>query len=181
MLFSHKVNEHTQLRLLEVRDADQLFALVDRSRRYLRQWLPFVDSTRTVLDIEAFIRSGLQKYASNSGVELGIWHRGELAGVLGLHYINWPNKSTSLGYWIGERFQGQGIMTHSCKTLIDILFEEYGLNRIEIRVATQNQKSRAIPDRLGFQNEGCCRQAEWLYDHYVDHVIYGMLVQDWNN
>ncbi|EJY55698.1 GCN5-like N-acetyltransferase [Alicyclobacillus hesperidum URH17-3-68] len=178
-MFSHKVNEDTQLRLLEVRDADQLFALLDQSRSYLREWLPFVDGTRTVQDIECFIQSGLQKYASNNGVELGIWYRGELAGVLGLHYINWSHRLTSVGYWIGERFQGNGIMTNSCRTLIDILFKEYELNRVEIRVAPQNLKSRAIPERLGFQNEGCRRQAEWLYDHYVDHIIYGMLVHDW--
>ncbi|GLG00706.1 ribosomal-protein-serine acetyltransferase [Alicyclobacillus hesperidum subsp. aegles] len=178
-MFSHKVNEDTQLRLLEVRDADQLFALLDQSRSYLREWLPFVDGTRTVRDIEDFIQSGLQKYAANNGVELGIWYRGELAGVLGLHYINWTNRLTSVGYWIGEMFQGKGIMTNSCRTLIDILFKENGLNRVEIRVAPQNLKSRAIPERLDFQNEGCRRQAEWLYDHYVDHIIYGMLAQDW--
>ena len=178
-MFRYKVNEDTHLRLLEVRDADQIFALIDESRSYLREWLPFVDGTGTVQDIQDFIRSGLQKYDSNNGAELGIWYRGELAGVLGLHYINWSHRLTSLGYWIGEGFQGRGIMTNSCRALIYILFKEYELNRVEIRVAPQNLKSRAIPERLGFQNEGCRRQAEWLYDHYVDHIIYGMLAQDW--
>ncbi len=178
-MFRHRVNEDTHLRLLEVRDADQLFALIDESRSYLREWLPFVDRTRTVQDLQDFIRSGLQKYASNSGAELGIWYRGELAGVLGLHYINWSHRLTSLGYWMGEGFQGNGIMTNSCRALIGILFTEYNLNRVEIQVAPQNLKSRAIPERLGFQSEGFRRQAEWLYDHYVDHIIYGMLAQDW--
>ena len=178
-MFSYSVNADTQMRLLEIRDADPLFALLDQSRSYLREWLPFVDGTRTAKDTQDFIQGGLQQYASNNGFELGIWYRGELAGVLGLHYIHWPNRLTSIGYWMGERFQGRGIMTNACRALTDILFKEYGLNRVEIRVASQNLKSRAIPERLGFQNEGCRRQAEWLYDHYVDHVIYGMLAQDW--
>ena len=80
---------------------------------------------------------------------------------------------------MGEGFQGNGIMTNSCRALIGILFTEYNLNRVEIQVAPQNLKSRAIPERLGFQSEGFRRQAEWLYDHYVDHIIYGMLAQDW--
>jgi ribosomal-protein-serine acetyltransferase len=180
-LFSHKVNEDVKLRLLETRDADELFALLDQSRSYLREWLPFVDGTRGVQDIQDFIQSGLQQYAARNGVQLGIWYHDELAGVLGLHYINWEHRLTSVGYWIGERFQGHGIMTNACRALIDMLFKEYGLNRVEIRVAPQNFKSRAIPERLGFQNEGCKRQAEWLYDHYVDHVIYGMLAEDWKN
>ena len=178
-MFSYSVNADTQMRLLEIRDADPLFALLDQSRSYLREWLPFVDGTRAVEDTKDFIQGGLQQYASNNGGELGIWYRGELAGVLGLHYIHGSNRLTSIGYWMGERFQGKGIMTNACRALVDILFKEYGLNRVEIRVAPQNLKSRAIPERLGFQNEGCRRQAEWLYDHYVDHVIYGMLAQDW--
>ena len=56
-----------------------------------------------------------------------------------------------------------------------------GLNRIEIRCATQNVRSRAIPERLGFKEEGLIRDAEWLYDHYVDHIVYGMLESDWVN
>jgi ribosomal-protein-serine acetyltransferase len=179
-LFSLKVNEDVVLRLLETRDAAQLFNLLDASRAHLKEWLPFVDGTQSVADVREFIQSGLQKYASGNGAELGIWYRGELAGVLGLHYIDWANRSTSIGYWLGAGFQGKGIMSNSCRSFIDFLFEEYGMNRIEIQVAPLNVKSRAIPERLGFQNEGCRRQAEWLYDHFVDHVIYSILARDWN-
>lgn len=58
---------------------------------------------------------------------------------------------------------------------------ELKLNRVEIRAGVHNLKSRAIPERLGFINEGTIRQAEWLYDCYIDHVIYGILESDWNN
>ena len=67
----------------------------------------------------------------------------------------------------------------ACKAYIAYGFNELDLNRIEIRVAEENKKSRAIPEKLGFQEEGKIRQAEWLYDHYVDHVIYGLLAEEW--
>ncbi len=169
------------LRLLEIRDAEQVLDLIDGSRPYLREWLPWVDATRTVQDVQTFIHSGLQSYVANSGRELGIWRDGRLAGVIGLHYINWTHRLTSIGYWLGEEFQARGIMTTACRTLIDFLIGEYQLNRFEIRAATENFKSRAIPERLGFTNEGTQRQAEWLYDHFVDHVIYGMLAEEWGN
>ena len=52
-----------------------------------------------------------------------------------------------------------------------------GLYRIEIRCAVQNEKSRAIPEKLHFTNEGTIRDGEWLYDKFVDLVIYGMLAR----
>ncbi|MEN1761147.1 GNAT family protein [Anoxynatronum sibiricum] len=55
------------------------------------------------------------------------------------------------------------------------------LNRVEIRCATGNHKSRAIPQQLRFVAEGVLREAEWLYDHYVDHVVYAMLASEWKS
>ena len=180
-MFYQSVDRDLCLRLLEPRDADALFRLLDESRAYLREWLPFLDANQSSADTRAFIQSGLQQYASQNGAQIGLWYRGEIAGVLGLHYIDWANRSTSLGYWLGERYQGKGIMTRSCKAVIDILFHEYGLNRVEIRAATGNRKSRAVAERLGFKYEGCKRQAEWLYDHYVDHAVYSLLAEEWRS
>jgi ribosomal-protein-serine acetyltransferase len=70
-------------------------------------------------------------------------------------------------------------MTRSCRAIITYLFNELKLNRVEIRAAEFNMKSRSVPERLGFVQEGIVRQEEWINDHYVDHVIYGMLAKDW--
>jgi ribosomal-protein-serine acetyltransferase len=63
--------------------------------------------------------------------------------------------------------------------LVDYAFHEYRLNRVQIRCATENKKSCAIIERLGFMKEGRIRQAEFLYDHYVDLFIYGMIADQW--
>lgn len=63
--------------------------------------------------------------------------------------INWSNKTAYIGYWLGEEFQGNGIMTKVAKTLTDYAFNELNLNKVEIRAAVENEKSRAIPERLG--------------------------------
>jgi len=178
-MFCHTVSDEIQLKLLELRDAEEIFALTHASRSYLREWLPWVDATRTVEDSTAFIQSTIEQFAANHGFQAGIVYKGEFAGVVGFHDINWANKSSSIGYWLGEGFQGQGIMTNACRTMVNIAFQEYELNRIEIRAAVGNRKSRAIPERLGFTQEGTCRQAEWTYDHFVDHVVYGLLKEDW--
>jgi len=178
-MFYYQVNDEIQLRLLTIQDAEEVFALTDTSRNHLREWLPWVDGVKTVNDTRSFIQVTLNQFASNNGFQTGIWYKGTLAGCVGLHEVNWENRHSSIGYWLSERFQGDGIMTNSVRAVVDIAFREFKLNRIEIRAAIDNRKSRAIPERLCFQNEGCFRQEEWLYDHFVDLIVYGMLSQDW--
>lgn len=178
-MFRYKLGEHSELRLLEERHAQELTELTDRNREHLREWLPWLDNNRTVEDRKNFIRATLKQLANNDGFQAGIWHDGELAGVVGYHGINWKDRSTSLGYWLGKEFEGKGLMTDSCRALTTHAFKAYGMNRMTIVCATQNKKSRAIPERLGFEFEGVQRQVEWLYDHFVDHALYGMLVDDW--
>lgn len=174
-MFAYKIDENTELRLLELRHADQLFQLTDKSRESLREWLPWLDFTRTVADSKNFIGVTLQQFSRNDGFQAGIWYNGELAGVIGLHGVNWSNKSTSIGYWLGTGFEGRGLMTKACKAVVDHCFNELGLNRIEIRTATENVKSAAIPQRLGFKQEGRLEQAEWLYNKFVDHYVFGLV------
>lgn len=70
-------------------------------------------------------------------------------------------------------------MTKACIAFINHAFSELQLNRVEIRCAVGNTKSRAIPERLGFTNEGTIRDGEWLYDHFVNHIVYGILAMEW--
>lgn len=107
-----------------------------------------------------------------------ILFRGKVIGIASFNTINWSNKTAYVGYWIHKNYQGQGIVTKVVKTLINYAFKSLELNKVEIRMATGNQKSERIPIKLGFKKEGVIRQAEWLYDHYVDHNVYGLLKQE---
>lgn len=165
--------------MLEEGDADRLYRLVDAHREYMREWLPWVDSEKGPGDTKRFIQFVQQQYRRNEGLQTGIWYNGEIVGVIGYHKFDWLNRATSIGYWLGKEFQGRGIMTRSCQALVDYAFGEMGIHRVEIRCAAGNSRSRAIPDRLGFRIEGTAAEAEWLYDHYVDLVVYAMLDRDW--
>jgi ribosomal-protein-serine acetyltransferase len=180
-MFTLMQDEDVCLRLFNHQDAKELFCLTDSSRHYLREWLPWVDHTTTVEDSKSFIVMTLQQFASNNGFQTGIWYQGELAGVIGFHGMDWVNKKASIGYWLGEQFQGKGLMTKACHVFVRHAFTQLQLNRLEIRCAVGNKKSRAIPERLGFRKEGVVREAEWICDHFVDHVIYGMLTREWGH
>lgn len=178
-MFKYIINDDLELKLLENCYIEEEFALIQRNRSYLKQWLPWVDGIKTFEDVAKSIKITKEQYVNNDGFRCGIWYKGRMAGIIGYHNIDWSNKSTSIGYWIGEEFQKKGIMIRACKVLVDYAIKELGLNRVEIRCAEENFKSRHIPEKLGFKNEGTLRESEWLYDHYVSHIVYGMLKDEW--
>jgi len=178
----HKVDEDVSLRMLNIDDAEEFYNLTISSKAYLKEWLGWLDFIESVEDTAQNINARLKSFAENGGIprSFAIIYKGKIAGTIGFNDINKSNKIGTIGYWLGENFQGKGIMSKAFKSLIDYGFKNLGLNKIEVSVAVENNKSRALPERFGFVEEGKIRQAEWLYDHYVDHVIYGLLVNEWN-
>ncbi len=174
-----KIDADTEIRIMEERDAADIFALTDANRVHLRQWLPWVDGTRSIEDTRAFIRNVQIQRASNTGFGCVILYKRLVAGTISYHPIDWSSRRVEIGYWLGESFQGKGLMTKACKAMVAYAFDELHLNKVEIRCATGNTQSCAIPQRLGFTLEGVIRQAEWLYDHYVDLRMFGILVGEW--
>ncbi|HTS30778.1 MAG TPA: GNAT family protein [Bryobacteraceae bacterium] len=167
------------MRQFEIRDAGAVFTTVDRNRAYLRQWLPWVDYTQSPEDIRQFIARVQAQYDANQGPQAGIWVKGELAGALGCHAIDWANRNSSIGYWVDQQHQGKGLITRCCTEMLEYLFREIRLHRVEIRCGTGNHRSCAIPQRLGFTREGIAREAEWVNDRWVDLVVWSMLQDDW--
>jgi ribosomal-protein-serine acetyltransferase len=167
--------------LLRPSDADELFGLIDANRAYLRTWLPWLDGTISAANTEDFIRSTLQQFADNRGFVAAICHEQSIVGVIGYNQIDWQNRIGYIGYWLAQDCQGKGLMTTSCKAVLDYGFGVLNLNRLVITCAAENKRSRAIPERLGFVHEGTTRDAEWLYDHFVDHEVYVQFHRDWNH
>lgn len=173
------VDRQTRLRPLSATDADELYRLVDTNREYLRRWLPWLDSQRSRDDTLTFISSSNERTAKNECLILGIDHRDRLAGVTGFNHLDWANRLGDIGYWLAADLQGHGIVTACCRRLLRHAFETIELNRVDIPVAVENARSRAIPERLGFQLDGVLRDAEWLYDRWVDHAYYTLLRRDY--
>jgi len=181
-MFGYKIDDDTKLSLFELRHADELNALITQNYEHIREWSAWLkDEERPIEKTQDFIKRNLTQFAENKGFGIFIWHKGEIAGQIEYNYFDWDNRKTELGYWLGESFQGKGLVTKACRALIDYAFNELKLNRIEMRCGAENKKSRKIPEKLGFREEGIVRQAGWLHDHFVDYVIYAMLACEWQN
>lgn len=177
-MFRHQLGPGAELSLFELGHAAALFAQVEANRARLRTYLPWVDDTRAVGDVQAFIRKASAQWAEGLGFHAGIWSEARLAGAIGMHPIHRGNKSCSLGYWIGQEFEGRGLVTAACRAVVDYCFRDCGLHRVEIHCATTNTRSCAIPERLGFHLEGVLRQAQWAGGNWLDIRVYGKLADE---
>ncbi|MCP3764354.1 GNAT family N-acetyltransferase [Domibacillus sp. A3M-37] len=178
-MYKAAIDEDNYLAILEPRHAKELYQLIDSSRENISKWLTFPKKTNKVEDSLAFIEKSLKRLSDNNGYWAGIWHKGRIAGSIGFLYIDWNARKTEIGYWLGDEYLGKGLTTKAAKLFINHSFEELDLRKVEINVASENLKSKAIPERLGFTAEGTIRNYEFLNGQYHDRIIYGLLKEEW--
>jgi len=173
-----QITDDACLRLLEEADAPALQGLIEANRAQLAPWLPWA-AGQTLEDTLDFIRGARSQLDRNDGFQAAVVVDGVIAGVIGHASLDWANRSTRIGYWLGEGQQGRGTMTAAARVLVDHALASWQLNRVEIVVAIGNLRSRAIPERLGFREEGVLRQYQLVGDRHLDCVSYSMLATDW--
>lgn len=178
-MFVCKVDEMMTIRMLKASEAKDFFQITEASRQSLEKWIPGIQHTQTHEDALNLILHAFELYANERGLNTGIFLEDELIGVISVNEFDWRKRVGYIGYWLSETHRGKGLMTKATKGFIHCLFKKYPLNKVEIHVARENIKSRAIPERLGFKKERIIKDAEWLKDHYVDHIIYGLFRKDW--
>ena len=178
-MFSQPLRDGVVLRLLEDRHADALAAHFAANREHLAVWLPDLAAMTTPEAARGFVSGNLDAFAKGTGLSLGIWVDGALAGLVGLGNIQAESRSAMIGYWIGADYQGRGLVTDGVRVVLDYAFGERALNRVEITCPHDNLPSRRIPERLGFREEGTRRQNVWVHDQPHDEVIYGILASEW--
>jgi ribosomal-protein-serine acetyltransferase len=99
-------------------------------------------------DTRQFLAIQVQRFARGESLHVTIFSDDSIAGVAGFNSLDRINGIGYIGYWLGEEFTGRGIMTTVVRDLIEIGRSYYSLQKVDIRCATDNSRSRAIPERL---------------------------------
>ncbi len=172
------LGEGVVLRRYEMSDLDALWDAIDGERARLGEWMPFVESVRTIEDERAWLESVT---AGGAGVEGGgLWRGSEFLGGVGL-MLGPFGIAGEIGYWIRAKHEGRGHITRACRAFIDIGFAELGLHRIIIRAGVENERSRSVPERLGFTYEGIEREGSRGSRGFYDLAVYGLLDREWRS
>jgi ribosomal-protein-serine acetyltransferase len=174
-----KVDDNILLELLDNSHALPVLNLIEANRNYLKEWLPWVDNMQTIGDFKNYIDKCKVQHVEGSDLGYVIILKKNIVGRIGLHNIDHQNKIASIGYWLDEKFTGKGIISKSCKAVINYAYHTLNINRIEIKCGTGNNKSRAIAEKLGFKKEGILREAELVNNTFIDLYIFSMLKNEW--
>lgn len=84
-------------------------------------------------------------------------------------------KNAEIGYWLGEAFWKQGIMSRAVKELCDYGFSHYDIVRIYAEPYAYNQGSRRCLEKAGFQLEGILKKNVYKNGEFFDSCIYGLV------
>jgi ribosomal-protein-serine acetyltransferase len=170
------IDDEITLRMRGISDAVRTFELIDSGREYLREFMGLVDGVQSVEDCEKFILQQKGEFGKEGGLlSYGIFYHNQLVGIIGFVKHSTRNNYAEIGYWLGQGYQGKGIMTRSVEGLTKYSFEGIGLHRIEIQIAVQNISSTKIPQKLGFTLEGVRKGAECINGEYLDIQVFGAI------
>lgn len=176
-----RVDDDILLRSPTMADAEDIFALVDSNREHLGCWLPWIEAMRSLEDERQWIEGYMKEQAEGTSLAFLIVYQGAIVGVIATESIDLLRKTCESGYFLADSLQGRGIVTRACRGLLSYIFDNLGMNRVQVRIMPHNVRSIAIPQRLGFVYEGIQRQAQLLNGQFYDFAVYSMLASEWAN
>jgi len=113
-------------------------------------------------------------------VLLGIENRetGEIVGIINLFHIDRKNRRAEVGYWLGKKHWGRGIMSEALHLMLDYAFREMKLVRVSAKVFHPNTASAMLLEKAGFKLEARLRKIAFHHRHWYDDLCYGILREE---
>jgi ribosomal-protein-alanine N-acetyltransferase len=170
------------LRYPQMSDYANWAALRGESREFLVHWEP----TWAVDELtRAGFRRRLRRYQreirSDSAYPFFLFRASDNALIGGCtlsHVRRGVTQSAALGYWIGARYARHGHMFSALRVMLPFIFDVLGLHRLEAACIPENEPSRALLLKLGFQEEGLARRYLQIHGEWRDHVLFALLEDD---
>lgn len=174
-MFSLRVDDDIELALPMDRHAGPIFELINGERERFARWLPMLPASAE--EQATTFRRRRESIAAGTYYSFVILVGGEPAGTIGMGPL--VDFTAELGYLLGSRFEGRGIVTRSLATVIGRAISDLGVHRFEIYCDPRNERSRAVPRRLGFQYEGTLREMVLVAGRYRDQELHALLASEW--
>lgn len=201
-MFELTIDPHVRLHTLHPDNSEELFSLMERNRARLRPWIHPSALPETREDVRRFViecffnalddpMEMMFVYADyfkelngyfrgeTPPNEVGIWVDEKLAGAITMSRLKDSSTAIEFGYWITEEHEGKGIIARCISALMTYAVENMDVQRFVIGCAVNNQRSRAVPERLGYRLHAIQPNKEIVGNFVYDRAIYGIRASAW--
>ena len=182
-MISHKgtktlYTERLVLRKFTVDDAREMYenwANDERVCRFL-SWSPHESAEAT----KQLLESWCAAYENDKTYNWAMEYEGVVIGSISVVEIKERHERAEIGYCMGYDYWNKGIMSEAAKAVIDYLFREVGVNRIDISHAVKNPASGRVAQKCGLTYEGTKREYfRSSAGEFLDISYYGILRSEW--
>ena len=177
--FPHISYEELTLRKIVASDVDDIFEIYSNEKLFQYSPVNLKKNKDTVANMIGHFERDFHKRKS---IFLGISLNSEASNIVGIaemfDYSPEVNMIT-IGYRLNDRFWNKGIAAKAVKAMVDYLFNDIGINRVQAFVMPENIRSQKVLQKNGFVKEGIIRQGYvWKGQGVVDLILYSLLKAD---
>lgn len=165
-------------RLVQLEDAEQLAELAVRNRLFMEQWDPVrPEEYFTVAGRLAGIREAVTRFEQGTSLPHVILDRSsEVAGAITISgIVRGALLSGSIGYWVSQDRNHQGLATAAVAHVKSIAFGELGLHRLQAEILPHNAASRRVLERNDFIQYGVAPSYMRIAGRWQDHELFQVL------
>lgn len=167
------------IRPIRLRDARALERELLNNRGWLRKWEATNPHGAMSFDVRSSIRSLQVNARAGLGLPFAVEYDGEFAGQLNVSSMTYGSlSSATIGYWVSERFAGNGVTPTAVALASDYCYFQVGLHRIEICIRPENAPSLRVVEKLGFRYEGLRRRYIHINGDWRDHFCFALVAEE---
>lgn len=162
------------VRNLNISDAEEMLEFYKKNSSYLSTFEPKRDASFYTLETQRdILKENYKELLKGTNVTLGIIKDEKIIGRIRISDIVYGIfKSCYLGYAIDEDYQGHGYMKEAVKLVLDYIFEDLQLHRVEASTLVDNYKSQSVLTGCGFKKLGINEKYLYINGSWKDHITF---------
>jgi ribosomal-protein-alanine N-acetyltransferase len=172
------------IRPLRLDDTESLLQLRLRNRIFLEPFEPRQpESHFTFEGQQKAVEQVMKNWEEGTGYGFGIFIK-ETDALIGRvtlsNVVRGAWQSCTIGYFLDQTFNGQGIMTKAVRLAIEFAFNEADLHRVQAAIMPHNIASIRVIEKIGFHYEGLAKYYLKINGKWEDHLIYSITKEYWH-